>query len=85
MKTQSNEIGDAKAQADSPKTKLDMLIALLQRPEGATMPAMIAVTGWQGHSIRGAMAGALKKKGYVATSEKVECVRTWRLTAKAVA
>lgn len=73
------------AKAEPALTKLDALIALLQRPEGATMPAMIAATGWQAHSIRGAMAGALRKKGHAATSEKTEDGRVWRIAAKDVA
>ena len=52
-------------------TKQAMLIAMLQAPEGATMEAIIAATGWQAHSARGAISGALKKKlGLVVTSAK---------------
>lgn len=52
-------------------TKQAMLIALLQAPEGATMETIIAATGWQAHSARGAMSGALGKKlGLVVTSAK---------------
>ena len=54
-------------------TKLAMLIAMLQAPEGATVAAIIAATGWQAHSARGAMSGALGKKlGLVVTSVKEE-------------
>jgi len=54
-------------------TKQSMLIAMLQSPEGATMEAIITATGWQPHSARGAMSGALGKKlGLVVTSAKVE-------------
>jgi len=61
-------------------TKLDQLIALLKAPDGATMEELVAATGWQAHSIRGAMAGALRKKGFAATSAKTNGVRCWRLT-----
>ena len=54
-------------------TKQAMLIALLQAPEGAAMETIIAATGWQAHSVRGAMPGALRKKlGLVVTSSKEE-------------
>ena len=38
----------------------------------ATLPELQSATGWQIHSVRGAMAGALRKKGYSITSEKPE-------------
>lgn len=43
-------------------TKQALLIAILQRPDGATMAEIIAATGWQAHSARGAMSGVLGKK-----------------------
>lgn len=43
-------------------TKQAMLIEMLQSPDGATMEAIIASTGWQAHSARGAMSGALGKR-----------------------
>lgn len=43
-------------------TKQALLIAMLQRTDGATMAEIIAATGWQAHSARGAMSGALGKK-----------------------
>jgi hypothetical protein len=52
-------------------TKQAVLIELLSRAEGATLPQMTEATGWQVHTVRGAMAGALKKKlGLEITSEK---------------
>lgn len=54
-------------------TKQAMLIALLQAPEGATMEEIISATGWQAHTARGVISGALKKKlGLVVTSVKKE-------------
>jgi len=35
---------------------------MLQRPEGATSAEIVAATGWQTHSARGMISGALKKK-----------------------
>ena len=54
-------------------TKQALLIAMLKRPEGATLAQIVEATGWQPHTVRGALAGALKKRlGLVVTSEKVE-------------
>jgi hypothetical protein len=49
-----------------------MLIAMLRRPEGATVPEVVAATGWLPHTVRGAIAGALKKLRLQISSEKVE-------------
>ena len=43
-------------------TKQALMIELLKRPEGATVEQIAEVTGWQKHTIRGAISGALKKK-----------------------
>ena len=52
-------------------TKQATLIAMLRRPEGADLDEIAAATGWQKHTIRGAIAGALKKKlGLAVTSTK---------------
>ncbi|MCA3584658.1 MAG: DUF3489 domain-containing protein [Methylocystis sp.] len=54
-------------------TKQAALIAMLRAPDGATIAEIITATGWQAHTVRGAIAGALKKKlGLEVTSEKVE-------------
>ena len=54
-------------------TKQAKLIAMLRAPEGATIEEIMAATNWASHTIRGAMAGALKKKlGLEVASEKVE-------------
>jgi hypothetical protein len=46
-------------------------------------PSRVGATGWQQHSVRGAMAGALKKRGLVITSEKVQDVRRYRASQPA--
>ena len=63
-------------------TKQAVLIDLLKRPEGATLSQMTEATGWQVHTVRGAMAGALKKKlGLEITSEKqIGTDRVYRIT-----
>ena len=46
---------------------------MLRRPEGATIEQIVKATGWQPHTVRGAIAGALKKKlGLTVSSEKTE-------------
>ena len=64
-------------------SKLDRLIALLQAPEGASMSAMTAATDWQAYSVRGAMAGAIRRKGHAVASQKVCDERRWRITVEA--
>ena len=58
-----------RVRADS---KQAQVIALLQRPQGTRIAEIMAITGWQAHSIRGLFAGTLKKRGIVVTSEKAE-------------
>jgi hypothetical protein len=66
------------APSDAPRkspdgTKQALLIAMLRRPAGATIVQIVEATGWQPHTVRGAFAGALKKKlGLEVTSEKAE-------------
>ena len=66
-------------------TKQAVLIDLLKRPEGATLPQMVEATNWMVHTVRGAMAGALKKKlGLEITSEKQPgSDRIYRITNQA--
>lgn len=62
-----------KAVQNMPKreSKLDTVIALLQRPEGATLEDIMAATGWQKHTVRSAISHALaKKRGIDVVSDK---------------
>lgn len=62
-----------KARTPREGTKQAALIAMLRAPDGTTIEEIMSATGWQSHTVRGAMAGALKKKlGLEVTSEKVE-------------
>lgn len=42
--------------------KATMLVDLLKRPEGTTLEQMMGATGWQKHSVRGFLAGALRNR-----------------------
>ena len=56
-----------------PGTKQALLIDLIKRKTGATIEEIVAATGWQAHSVRGAISGALKKKlGLAVSSEKAD-------------
>ncbi|MGR3557168.1 MAG: DUF3489 domain-containing protein [Sagittula sp.] len=75
-----NETSEAPGEADTTKpvairagTKQAQIIAMLQRPEGASIAEIVAATSWQAHTARGAISGALKKKlGLPVRAEKVE-------------
>ena len=54
-------------------TKQAQLIAMLKAPEGASVDEIVTAFGWQAHTVRGAIAGALKKKlGLQVGSEAIE-------------
>jgi len=76
-----------KASSDrtKPDSKQDRIVALLQRPEGATLDALVKETEWQKHSVRGFLAGTVRKKlKRPLLSEKIDGVRNYRIsTAKA--
>ena len=52
-------------------TKKALLIEMLSRPKGATLADLVAATGWQAHSVRGAISGTLKKKLCLAVTSAV--------------
>jgi hypothetical protein len=75
----------AAAAERTPRTdsKQAKLIEMLKRPEGATIAEVIKALQWQAHTVRGAIAGALKKKlGLKVESEKVDAERgrVYRIT-----
>ena len=54
-------------------TKQALLIDMLRRSEGATIDQIVEATGWQRHTARGAISGAVKKKlGLTVVSEKTK-------------
>jgi hypothetical protein len=77
---------DAAATGDAPRTrensKQAQVIAMLRRPEGATIQQICDATQWQAHTVRGTFAGAFKKKlKLTITSDKAEGgVRVYRIS-----
>ena len=63
-------------------TKAALLIVMLQSPDGTTLARMSEKTGWLPHSVRGFLAGTLRKKhGLEAVSEKIDGARIYRIAA----
>ena len=72
----------AQAPASAPRkgSKATQVIAMLQRKNGATLSEIAEKMGWQKHTVRGFMAGAMKKAGYQVESFKPKGgERTYRI------
>jgi len=64
----------------APHTKHARVIAMLRRPAGVTIAAIMAVTHWQQHSVRGFLAGIVRKKlGLNLVSEQTDKGRIYRI------
>jgi hypothetical protein len=74
--------------ADEPNaerlTKQERVLTLLSQPEGASIEEMMQATDWQQHSVRGFLAGTVKKKlGFPLTSSKPnDGVRRYRIESR---
>ena len=61
-------------------SKTAQVVAMMKRPDGATISAIMQTMGWQKHTVRGFVAGTLKKAGYTVESFKPEGgERTYRI------
>lgn len=53
-------------------SKLGQMVKLLQRTKGATLEDLIEATGWQAHSVRGAISGSLRKRHGLAITVAID-------------
>ena len=61
-------------------TKHDRVIAMLRTPSGATLASLVATTQWQQHSVRGFLAGVVRKKlGLNLVSDQTDKGRVYRI------
>jgi hypothetical protein len=69
----------APATAAVPKpSKQDIVLGLMQRPEGAALAEMVSATGWLPHSTRAVLTG-LRKKGHAIVREKGDAGTVYRI------
>ena len=71
---------DPKIKKFDPGSKQSRVIALLSSPSGTTIAAMMKTTGWQQHSVRGFLAGVVRKKLKLKlNSKKIDGTRVYRI------
>lgn len=80
VKTSDNSVADATVPVRT--SKIDTVIELLRRKEGATLAEMTGATGWQPHSARAVLTG-LRKKGHSIEKSKRDDATCYRITSAA--
>jgi hypothetical protein len=78
---QMEALPDPKQRNLKPRSKQAAVIMMLRRAKGATVDEVMTATGWQRHTVRGMVSGALRKKlGLNVTSTKETRGRVYRVT-----
>src|ERR1700741_743498 len=78
--SKSSQQPDPKGKQADPGSKQSRVITMLRSPAGATIAAMMEATGWQQHSVRGFLAGVVRKRLKLKLgSKKVNGTRVYRV------
>jgi hypothetical protein len=79
-KPSQKPIGNSKTNSANPDSKQSRVVAMLRAPAGATIAAMMKVTGWQKHSVRGFLTAVVRNRLKLKlTSEKVDGNRIYQI------
>ena len=75
--------GDTRPENVNSDSKQSRVITMLQSPAGATIAALMEATGWQPHSVRGFLAGVVRKRLKLELgSTKVDGHRVYQITKR---
>jgi hypothetical protein len=65
------------------KSKIEKVIALMRRPNGARLAELMRATGWQAHTVRGAISSAVRgRRGLSVASEAADGVTIYRIASE---